>query len=151
MYDNQTGAFLRKFSLIQYELHTNNDFKCMVVQGEMLYLTSPYSNIVDEYSWRDGTRLRSFGGEGQRLSFNAPFGIAICGKTMYVSESYGRILIMRLPDDCSEPEVLQVIPSPDGRQLGGLCLNGDRLWCMGPHFGGGASSYVHLSGPCYPV
>ena len=93
--------------------------------------------------------MRSFGGGG--------LGVAVRGKTMYVSEAGGRqIQVLRLPDDDSaEPEILQVIPSPDGEELGGLCLNGDRLWCMGPKYLRGElrtqleGTYVHLFGPCY--
>ena len=106
----------------------------MAVQGDMLYVTCKRNSSVDEYRWRDGTLMRRFGGRDQPLSFCSPFGVAIRGKTMYVSEVDGRqIQVIRLPDDDSaEPEILQVIPSPDGEELGGLCVNGDRLWCMGP-------------------
>ena len=57
--------------------------------------------------------------------FNEPFDIAIRGnKLLYVSEKGGRrIQILRLPDDlsASDPEVLQIIPSPGGVELAGLC------------------------------
>ena len=124
----------------------------MAVRGDMLYVTGRQSDTVDEYRWSDGTLMRSFGGGEQRISFDSPFGVAIRGKTMYVSEAGGRrIQVLRLPDDdSSEPTVLQVIPSPDGEGLGGLCVNGDRLWCMGPrHPQATRDTYVHLLGPCY--
>ena len=155
VYDNQTGAFLRKFSLAGKGGLDDPTNGTMAVQGDMLYVACKRNNSVDEYRWRDGTLMRRFGGRDQPLSFNEPFGVAIRGKTMYVSEVAGRqIQVIRLPDDdYSEPEILQVIPSPDDEELGGLCVShdGNRLWCMGPEFGptGGDSTYVHLFGPCY--
>ena len=67
--------------------------------------------------------------------FNEPYDVAVRNKLLYVSEKGGRrIQILRLPDDLSaaDPEVLQIIPSPGGVELAGLCLDGDRLWCIGP-------------------
>ena len=155
VYDNQTGAFVRKV-LLAVENGDGEATGTMAVQGDMLYITRRNSHTVDEYRWRGMTLMRRFGGGDQRLSFDAPFGIAIRGKTMYVSESLGRqIQVLRLPDDDSEPTVLQVIPSPDGQQLGGLCLNGDKLWCVGPKQPPVTSdtvtsdTWVHLFGPCY--
>ena len=155
VYDNQTGAFLRKFSLAGKGGLDDPTNGTMAVQGDMLYVACKRNNSVDEYRWRDGTLMRRFGGRDQPLSFNEPFGVAIRGKTMYVSEVAGRqIQVIRLPDDdYSEPEILQVIPSPDDEELGGLCVShdGNRLWCMGPEFGptGGDSTYVHLFRNCY--
>ena len=154
-YENQTGAFLRKFSLAGKGWNDDPTNGTMAVQGDMLYVTCKRNGSVDEYRWRDGTLMRRFGGRDQPLSFHSPFGVAIRGKTMYVSEVDGRqIQVIRLPDDdYSEPEILQVIPSPDDEELGGLCVShdGNRLWCMGPEFGptGGDSTYVHLFRPCY--
>ena len=152
VYDNQTGAFLRKFSLAGKGWNDDPTNGTMAVQGDMLYVTCKRNCSVDEYRWRDGTLMRRFGGRNQPLSFCSPFGVAIRGKTMYVSEILGsQIQVLRLPDDdSSEPTVLQVIPSPDGEELGGLCVNGDRLWCMGPkHPRVAHATYVHLFGPCY--
>ena len=70
--------------------------------------------------------------------FHEPYDVAVRNKLLYVSEKGGRrIQILRLPDDLSSanPEVLQIIPSPGGVELAGLCLDGDhgdRLWCIGP-------------------
>jgi len=85
-----------------------------------------------------------------------PWGVAVSGKMLYVSEQGdwseeedvpGRIWILRLPDDVSSAAtVVQVIPSPDGAELGGLCLNGGQLWCMGPDE---RTTHMHLFGPCY--
>ena len=143
---------LRKFSLAGKGWNDDPTNGTMAVQGDMLYVTCKRNCSVDEYRWRDGTLMRRFGGRNQPLSFCSPFGVAIRGKTMYVSEILGsQIQVLRLPDDdSSEPTVLQVIPSPDGEELGGLCVNGDRLWCMGPKQPRATrDTYVHLFGPCY--
>ena len=158
VYDNQTGAFLRKFLLLPGKDDLGGNAEMMAVRGDTLYVTGRRNDTIDEYRWRDGTLMRRFGGRDQPLSFNEPFGVAIRGKTMYVSEVAGRqIQVIRLADDdYSEPDVLQVIPSPDGQDLSGLCVShdGNRLWCMGPEFGPAGdytrdSTYVHLFGPCY--
>ena len=150
VYDNQTGAFLRKV-LLAVEDGDGEATGTMAVQGDMLYITSRNSHTVGEYRWRDMTLMRRFGGGDQRLSFDAPFGIAIRGKMMYVSEAGGcRIQVLRLPDESSEPTVLQVIPSPDGQHLGGLCLNGDKLWCVGSKYPRQTDdTCMYLFGPCY--
>ena len=165
VYDNQTGAFLREFVCVRDEGRRDEYPSCMAVQGDRLYIACTHNNAVDEYDWRAGTRLRSFLGGNK---WSAPYAIAIRGKTLYVSEERSgrnvpevtdRILIMRLHDDSSELEVLQIIPSPDGGELGSsLCVNNDRLWCTESRLGPGDEGYgharasrgcLHLFGPCY--
>ena len=152
VYDNQTGTLLRKFALAGRP-EQDEEQGGIAVQGDALYIVRRNADIVDVYNWREGILSRSFG--RGRVRFDRPGGISVRGKTMYVSERH-QIQVIRLPDDDSaEPEILQVIPSPDGEELGGLCLNGNLLWCMGPYFGpagssvGEDSTYVHLLGPCY--
>ena len=100
----------------------------------------PYWN----YSTYDDDRKSTETGE-----FTEPFGIAIRGQTLYVSDSGSvcdRVQIMRLPDDLRGPEgleVLQVLTWPPGGEFyyepgGGpsssfsnLILDGDRLWVVG--------------------
>ena len=75
--------------------------------------------------------------------FNEPYDVAIRNKLLYVAEKGGRrIQVLRLPDDISgaDPELIQIIPSPGGVELAGLCLDGDRLWCMGPPIPGGTAA-----------
>ena len=155
VYDNQTGTLLRKFALAEQTeiLYDEEEQGGIAVQGDALYIVRRNADIVDVYNWREGILSRSFG--RGRVRFDGPYGISVRGKTMYVSERR-QIQVLRLPDDDSaEPEILQVIPSPDGEELGGLCLNGDRLWCMGPKYLRGElrtqleGTYVHLFGPCY--
>ena len=94
---------------------------------------------------------------GELAFFSRPIGVAVSGKMLCISEQGkcrdstedvpGRIWILRLPNDASsDATVVQVIPSPDGKELGGLCLNGGKLWCMGPDE---ATTHMHLFGPCY--
>ena len=143
VYDNQTGAFVSQFG-VDFETRNSTRHASIAAQGDMLYITSYSFDGVDVFNWREGRRVRAFGS----YLFNRPFGIAVRGKKLYVSEEEGRrIQILGLPDDdSSEPEILQVIPSPDGEPLGGLCLNGDTLWCLGVE---DESTPLHLLGPCY--
>ena len=147
--DNRTGALLYQFltDLLEYECGL------FAVQDDMLFVAGFGTNLIHTYNWRQGSvegHIR-LGGD---LAFRMPWGVAVSGKMLYVSEQGdatedvpGRIWILRLPDDVSaDPTVLQVMSSPDGRELGGLCLNGGQLWCMGPDE---RSTNMHLLGPCY--
>jgi len=148
--DNATGALLSQFHMYDLPKHGAS---CLAVQDDMLYVTGLETNAIHTYNWRQGSTegIIRLGGD---LTFSKPFGVAISGKMLYVSEQgdvreevAGRIWILRLPDDVSsDPTVVQVIPSPDGEELGGLCLNGGQLWCMGPD---AQMTHMHLFGPCY--
>ena len=122
--------------------------------------TAPILDIEDQPYWDDDYEDERRGtGLGE---FDEPSGVAVRGNTLFVSESGGRrIQLLRLPDDLADTskpvEALQVIPSPDGRELSGLCLEGnpphDRLWCLGPAMAQGGTtadrrSCVHILGPC---
>ena len=147
--DDRTGALLYQFptGLKRYK---NGLF---AVQDDMLFVAGFGTNVIHTYNWRQGSAagLIRLGGD---LAFRKPWGVAVSGKMLYISEQgdsseyvAGRIWILRLPDDVSsDATVLQVIPSPDGKELGGLCLNRGRLWCMGPDEG---RTHMHLFGPCY--
>ena len=147
--DDRTGALLYQFptGLKRYK---NGLF---AVQDDMLFVAGFGTNVIHTYNWRQGSAagLIRLGGD---LAFRKPWGVAVSGKMLYVSEQGdssedvpGRIWILRLPNDASsDATVVQDIPSPDGRELGGLCLNRGRLWCMGPDVG---RTHMHLLGPCY--
>ena len=122
--------------------------------------TAPILDIEDQPYWDDDYEDERRGtGPGE---FDEPSCVAVRGNTLFVSESGGRrIQILRLPDDLADTskpvEALQIIPSPDGRELSGLCLEGnpphDRLWCLGPAMAQGGTtadrrSCVHILGPC---
>ena len=69
-------------------------------------------------AWRKGTAPREF---------NSPVGVAVGHGRLYVSECDGcRIQVLTL-----EGLLLQVLDSPDGEALGGLCVDGNRIWCVG--------------------
>ena len=147
--DDRTGALLYQFptGLKRYQ---NGLF---AVQDDMLFVAGFGTGAIHTYNWRQGSAagIIRFGGD---LAFRMPWGVAVGGKMLYVSEQGdssedvpGRIWILRLPNDASsDATVVQDIPSPDGRELGGLCLNRGRLWCMGPDEG---RNHMHLFGPCY--
>ena len=152
----------------------------LVVDGDYCFVAETYNQSIVVFNWREGTFVRRYGKTGDapdmggefdgaywdnigpydddRKStepgqFNEPFGLAIRNKMLYVSEKGGRrIQILRLPDLLSgaDPEVVQIIPSPGGVELAGLCLDGDRLWCIGPPTpavsgGGEAAGAYHSS------
>ena len=70
--------------------------------------------------------------------FNEPVGVAFLDGRLYVSEWGGRrIQILRFASGIHGPvERLQIIPSPYGTPLAGLCVSGERLWCLGQARGG---------------
>ena len=133
----------------------------LAVDGDFCFVADTYNQSVVVFNWRIGTFVRRFGKAGDAPEFgdddgehyweddaydddrksaepgqfNEPFAVAVRNKLLYVSEKGGRrIQVLRLPDDISgaDPEALQIIPSPGGVELAGLCLDGDRLWCIGP-------------------
>ena len=147
--DDRTGSLLYQF-LTHLSKYENGLF---AVQDDMLFVAGFGTNVIHTYNWHQGSAagIIRLGGD---LTFRKPWGVAVRGKMLYVSEQgdssedvAGRIWILRLANDASsDATVLQVIPSPDGAELGGLCLNGGQLWCMGPDEG---RTHMHLFGPCY--
>ncbi len=149
----------------------------LAIDGEYCFVADTYNQSVVIFNWRDGTFVRRIGKAGDapemhddeygehywdlvaydddRKSaepgqFHEPYDVAVRNKLLYVSERGGRrIQILRLPDDLSaaDPEVLQIIPSPGGVELAGICLDGERLWCVGApyHAGSPAEDYGHAS------
>ena len=82
--------------------------------------------------------------------FDCPAGVAVRDGKLYVSEFRGCcIQVFRLPQDLggsSALEQLQIIHSPDGDGLTGLCVeDGGRVWCMGPRLN--PKNYVHMWEP----
>ena len=65
--------------------------------------------------------------------FNEPIGVAFQDGRLYVSEwGNRRIQIIRFVDGIhGAVECLQIIQSPIGKHLYGLCVSGERLWCVG--------------------
>ena len=147
----------------------------LAIDGEYCFVADTYNQSVVVFNWREGTFVRRYGKAGEapvldddedadnywdggpydddRKSaapgeFNEPYDVAIRNKLLYVSERGGRrIQVLRLPDDLSraDPEVLQIIPSPGGVELAGICLDGDRLWCIGPPDPTGEASHSKIN------
>ena len=69
--------------------------------------------------------------------FNEPIGVAFQDGRLYVSEwGNRRIQILRFVDGIhGAVECLQIIQSPYGMPLAGLCVSGERLWCVGQRRG----------------
>jgi len=162
------------------------DPSSLAVRDNYCFIADRYNQRIAVFDWHQGTFVRSIGRDGTAPTleigdgpywdddydderrgtgpgeFDEPSGVAVRGNTLFVSESGGRrIQILRLPDDLADTskpvEALQIIPSPDGRELSGLCLEGnpphDRLWCLGPAMAQGGTtadrrSCVHILGPC---
>ena len=165
------------------------DPSSLAVRDNYCFIADTYNQRIAVFDWRQGTFVRSIGREGTAPTlegedpyweggpdhdydderrgtgpgeFDEPYGVAIRGNKLFVSETGGRrIQLLRLPDDLADTskpvEALQIIPSPDGRELSGLCLEGnpphDRLWCLGPAMAQGGTtadrrSCVHILGPC---
>ena len=150
----------------------------LALDGDFCFVADTFNQSIAVFNWREGTFVRRYGktGDAPELAdsfnywevaptetydddrksaapgqFNEPYDVAVRNKLLYVSERGGRrIQILRLPDDLSaaDPEVLQIIPSPGGVELAGLCLDGDRLWCIGPPFpGADTRSKLNLFAP----
>ena len=142
--------------------------------GDYCFVADTYNQSIAIFNWRDGTFVRRYGKQADAPEINdvenweldihrqgytderrgtgpcefiEPYSVAVRDRFLYVSERGGRrIQVIRLPDDLagSEPEVVQIIDSPTGDKLSGICHDGARLWCMGPSF---ASSFAFLFAP----
>ena len=82
--------------------------------------------------------------------FDEPIGVAFQDGRLYVSEwGNRRIQIIRFVDGIhGAVECLQIIQSPYGMPLAGLCVSGERLWCLGQRRARIVDSYMPSTDGC---
>ena len=134
--------------------------RSLAVHQDLCFVADTYNHVIKIFNFRQRTLVRTIGsaaatpsfdefndvdpwrimhhlGDARRsdlpCEFNEPVGVAFRDGRLYVSEASGRrIQILRFPNGChGSVECLQIIPSPNGLQLSGLYISGERLWCVG--------------------
>ena len=130
VFDSQTGAFL---------YHIVAELKgpmSLAVHQDLCFVADTYNHVIKIFNFRQRTLVRTIGGTAESdlpCEFTMPSGVAFQGGCLYVSEAKGRrIQILRFVDGIhGAVECLQIIQSPNGKHLYGLCVSGERLWCVG--------------------
>ena len=134
--------------------------RSLAVHQDLCFVADTYNHVIKIFNFRQRQHVRTIGsaaatpsfdefndvdpwrimhhlGDARRsdlpCEFNEPVGVAFRDGRLYVSEASGRrIQILRFPNGChGSVECLQIIESPYGKPLAGLCVSGDRLWCVG--------------------
>ena len=159
--DSQTGEFLYHFGPAseagEDELRMP---RSLAVHQDLCFVADTYNHAIKIFNFRQRELVRTIGSTAATPSFaefgdmdpyyimchrrdarrsdlpcefNEPVGVAFRDGRLYVSEGRGRrIQILRFANGChGSVECLQIIESPYGRPLAGLCVSGDRLWCLG--------------------
>ena len=157
VFDSETGVFLyhigRGFDA--GEADALNGPKALTAHQDLCFVADTYNHAIKIYNFRQRQLVRTMGStaaspyeesvwedyhayEDPRRSdlpceFNEPAGVAFRDGRLYVSESGGqRIQVLRFASGIQGAvECLQIILSPNGLQLSGLCISGERLWCVG--------------------
>ena len=158
VFDSQTGAFLYH---IVAELKGPMS---LAVHQDLCFVADTYNHVIKIFNFRQRTLVRTIGsaaatpsfdefndvdpwrimhhlGDARRsdlpCEFNEPVGVAFRDGRLYVSEASGRrIQILRFANGFhGSVECLQIIQSPYGMPLAGLCVSGERLWCLGQRRG----------------
>ena len=172
VFDSQTGAFLYQIGrgFDAGEADALNGPKALVTHQDLCFVADTYNHAIKIYNFRQRELVRTMGStaaspyeqnvwedyhayEDPRRSdlpceFNEPVGVAFLDGRLYVSEWGGRrIQILRFASGIHGPvECLQIIPSPYGTPLAGLCVSGERLWCLGQARGGSDSMMPSTDG-----
>ena len=139
-FDSQTGAFLYHIG----EADRLTAPMSLAAHQDLCFVADTYNHVIKIFNFRQRTLVRTIGGTAASADlrasnlpceFTMPSGIAYQGGRLYVSEARGRRMqILRFVDGIhGSVECLQIIQSPNGRHLYGLCVSGERLWCVGEH------------------
>ena len=157
VFDSETGAFLYHIGrgLDAGEADALIGPEALATHQDLCFVADTYNHAIKVFNFRQRELVRTMGStanspyeeniwhdnlafEDPRRSdlpceFNEPAGVAFRDGRLYVSESGGRrIQILRFASGIQGAvECLQIIPSPNGLQLSGLCISGERLWCIG--------------------
>ena len=158
VFDSETGAFLYHIGrgLDAGEADALIGPEALATHQDLCFVADTYNHAIKVFNFRQRELVRTMGStanspyeenvwptdnlafEDPRRSdlpceFNEPVGVAFRDGRLYVSESGGRrIQILRFASGIQGAvECLQIIPSPNGLQLYGLCISGERLWCIG--------------------
>ena len=161
--DSQTGAFLHQIGPARQAGEADEFLipRSLAVHQDLCFVADTYNHAIKVFNLRQRELVRTIGStaaaptnpslgayhimyayQDARRSdlpceFNEPAGVAFRDGRLYVSEAIGRrIQILRFANDFHGPvECLQIIPSPYGVPLAGLCVSGERLWCLGQRRG----------------
>ena len=175
VFDSETGAFLyqigRGFDAGEADALIGP--KALATHQDLCFVADTYNHAIKIYNFRQRELVRTMGStanspyeentwhddlayEDPRRSdlpceFNEPAGVAFRDGRLYVSESGGRrIQILRFASGIQGAvECLQIIPSPYGVPLAGLCVSGERLWCLGRARGGEDDDMPYTYGCLY--
>ena len=142
VFDSQTGAFLYHIGRGRSagEADALSNPKALTAHQDLCFVADTYNHVIKIFNFRQRELVRTIGSAAASdlpCEFNEPAGVAFRDGRLYVSESDGqRIQILRFANGIhGAVECLQIIQSPNGLELAGLCLSGDRLWCMGGNGG----------------
>jgi len=158
VFDSTTAAHLYQFGKLPEPIAGDlREPHGMGLDEDLCFIADTFNQAIKIFNWRTREFVRTIGSQedapelleedwywqeneyedarrsSKPCEFNEPVGVAFRNKRLYVSEQSGRrIQIISIPDISRGPvECLQIIASPNGMDLAGLCLSGSGLWCTG--------------------